>query len=113
MTNNYAHFVQRKLLEFGITPNLIGFWYICDAIEVLRRENCRMPMRDVCVEVSKKHNCSYVSVERSIRTAVMKADFSDSGEASKSKMRSKEFLYFLFLLVKREEEDGKQDQSQR
>lgn len=99
-------FVQKKLLEFGITPNLIGFHYICDAIEVLKREENKMAMYNAYEEVSKKYNCSRVSVERSIGTAVRKVDFSLVDGVGKDKMTNNEFLYFLLLLLNKEEAYG-------
>lgn len=102
-------FVQSKMLEFGITPNLVGFWRICDAMEVLHREGGNINLQDVYTEVSKKYNCSCTAVERNIRTAVQKIDFSSVDGVGKSRMRNKEFLFFLLSLVQKEERNGKQN----
>lgn len=102
-------FVQGKMMEFGITPNLVGFWHICDVMEVLYREGRSAKLQDAYIEVSKKYDCSHVAVERSIRTAVQKVDFSNVDGVGKNKMRNKEFLFFLLSLIQKEERNGKQN----
>lgn len=89
--------IEDKLLEIGITPNLKGFRFICEAIEMILNE----PDIKICLMyelIARKYNSKLFIVERNIRHCVQKA----SGE---NKETNSEFLYRMALLIKREVED--------
>lgn len=67
--------IENALIEMGIYPNLKGFDYICEAVEVLQKNNRNMKIVDgVYREVAEKVGARSVNVERGIRHAISKAD---------------------------------------
>ena len=68
--------IEDKLLELGIKPNLNGFGYICDFIElIIDDEERKFKMMYLYSFVAKKNKTTSTSVERSIRHAISKINF--------------------------------------
>lgn len=95
------------LLEIGITPNLMGFQDIIDAVELINggeKKLCKIYRM-----IGMKTGCGYASAERHIRHAVSKAK-----ENKKfveyfpySKINNSNFLFSLAYRMKEDKENGK------
>ena len=99
--------IENALIEMGIYPNLKGFGYICEAVEILENNNRDMKIVDgVYREISEKIGVTKLSVERAIRHAITKAD--RKGEAFKKYIgienaTNAAFLHTLALRMKEED----------
>lgn len=59
---------EKALLKIGFNPALMGFGYICEAIELLDSKTIREgKTTSLYKEIAKRNNTSYCRVERSIR----------------------------------------------
>lgn len=59
------------LVQLGVPVNLIGFHYICDAMEIYEKDETHLTSK-ICQlysEIAQKHNASASNVERCIRNA--------------------------------------------
>lgn len=66
---------ENALLELGIAPNLKGFDYICEAVEILSKSKDRMKIVDgLYVDIASKFSANKTQVERNIRHAISKMD---------------------------------------
>lgn len=96
--------VENALIEMGIYPNLKGFGYICEAVEILEKNNRDMKIVDgVYQEIAEKVGVTKLSVERAIRHAIAKVD--KNGEAFKKyigieNITNSVFLHTLALRLK-------------
>ena len=100
--------IEDRLLELGIKPNLKGFGYICDFIElIIDDEERKFKMMYLYSVVAKKNNTTSTSVERSIRHAISKINFECWNEryvhSTRSNLTNAEFLYTLALRIKQED----------
>ena len=100
--------IEDRLLELGIKPNLNGFGYICDFIElIINDEERKFKMMYLYSFVAKKNNTTSMSVERSIRHAISKINFKYWNEryvhSTRSNLTNAEFLYTLALRIKQED----------
>ena len=59
--------IQKELLFMGIKPNIKGFTYIADAIEMYEPT---IKMMDVYKTVAKKNNTTPIRAERAMRHAI-------------------------------------------
>ena len=67
--------LEDLLLQIGITPNLKGFAYICDMVELIDADpNRERKMLDMYTEVAKGNRTSRGAVERGIRHAISRTD---------------------------------------
>lgn len=67
--------VEKALIEMGIYPNLLGFDYICKAVEILDSSNGRMKIVDgLYADIAKEYKSTIRRVERAIRHAISKID---------------------------------------
>ena len=60
------------LTSWGITPNLLGYKYIIDAMDIIR-ENPKAKHglhKKVYPQIAERYNTNAVGIERSIRTAM-------------------------------------------
>lgn len=100
--------IEEKLLYLGITPNLKGFSYICDAAEyILTKKNYNMS--DVYSYVSSMHEDDYAcyhNVEGNIRHAIKKVDRFLWAALGGRGTRNFEFLCTLAFIVKKEAEEN-------
>lgn len=88
--------VENALIEMGIYPNLKGFDYICEGVEVLQKNNRDMKIVDgVYREVAEKVGARSANVERGIRHAIAKAD--RDGEAFKKYIGIENVTNSVFL----------------
>jgi hypothetical protein len=60
------------LVELGILPNLIGFNYICQAVNIIHLHKEQIPITRIYEEVADIFDVSTTSVERGIRHAFSK-----------------------------------------
>lgn len=96
--------VENALIEMGIYPNLKGFDYICEAVEILEKNNRDMKIVDgVYQEIAEKLGVTKLSVERAIRHAITKVD--KDGEAFKryigiENVTNSVFLHMLAVRLK-------------
>lgn len=65
--------VGDALLQLGITPDLKGFNYIIDMVEMIDKEG-NLKMMYFYEMVAKKNNSTASRVERAVRHCVSKAD---------------------------------------
>ncbi len=101
--------IEDRLLELGIKPNLKGFYYICDSVEMITDDTVpKHKMMYLYEAVAKKNNTTSTSVERAIRHAISKINFECWNEryvySKRSDLTSAEFLYTLALRIKQEDE---------
>lgn len=67
--------VEEILIKMGVYPNLLGFGYICKAIELINSSKERMKIVDrIYVDIAEEFNSSKSRVERNIRHAISKMD---------------------------------------
>ena len=100
--------IEDRLLELGIKPNLNGFGYICDFIElIIDDEEYKFKMMYLYSFVAKKNKTTSTSVERAIRYAISKINFECWNEryvySVRSDLSNSEFLYTLALRIKQED----------
>lgn len=101
--------IENRLLELGIMPNLKGFSYICDSVEMITDDTVpKYKMMYLYEVVAKKNKTTSTSVERAIRHAITKADLGNWNErytySTCSNLSNSEFLYTLALRIKQEDE---------
>lgn len=115
---NSANAIKRKtediLLNLGIAPNILGFGYICDGVDlaitnpVVMRHLCKV----LYPEIAKKNATTSARVERGIRHAIdliySRADLDELyktvgffGSYDKGKATAGEFISAVALKVKR------------
>lgn len=98
--------IQKLLYDLGISPSLRGFKLICDAVDMLIKNNDEYtPVMDIYRYVACKNNTTYIKAERNIRHALSKIDFEReiTKECSLKKNRTNgECLYVLALKIKEE-----------
>lgn len=60
------------LISWGITPNLLGYRYIIDALEIINNEPKAIHQlhKKVYPQIAERYNTNAVGIERSIRTAM-------------------------------------------
>ena len=100
--------IEDRLLKLGIKPNLNGFGYICDFIElIIDDEERKFKMMYLYSFVAKKNMTTSMSVERSIRHAISKINSECWNEryvySKRSNLTNAEFLYTLALRIKQED----------
>lgn len=100
--------IEDGLLELGIKPNLNGFGYICDFIElIIDDEERKFKMMYLYSVVAKKNKTTSTSVERAIRHAISKINFECWNEhyvySKRSNLTNAEFLYTFALRIKQED----------
>lgn len=71
MANEFKDKIGNLLIGWGITPNLKGFYYILDAVEVFS-ENPNIKALDMQELIAIRHNTEANMVEISIRYAFSK-----------------------------------------
>lgn len=87
--------IENMLIEIGITPNLDGFDYICEAIKELEK-NSKTKITGIYEVVGLKIGRKWSQVERGIRYAITKIKKEELSEMSNS-----EFLHTLLLYLRR------------
>lgn len=99
--------LEDRLIALGITPNLRGFDYICEAVEWIV-ENRIFSMEKIYLSVAENHiednYANTVTVARSIRYAIGKVDRKAWREMGGHGMSNSEFLFILAMMERREAE---------
>ena len=98
--------IQEKLILLGITPNLKGFHYVCEAI-LLIIENPAIQYEitaGIYGSLALKDNVAPATVERCIRHAISKVD-KDKKEkwCGTSCPKNSEFLSVFAMKIQKEE----------
>lgn len=93
---------QKILLQLGIMPNLVGFDYICKAVEIVRA-NKRIKVTHLYDEIAKELNTNASSVERSIRFAMSKVAHEKWKEFGAFCKTNSEFIHTICLKLDMEE----------
>lgn len=106
MVGTMQNATERILLELGIRPNLKGFLYICEAVEIINN-NPKCMLYEIYEVISKKFDCTANSIGVAIAKAYKKAEPYSYPELTRGNPTSSEFLYTLALIVRRETENGK------
>ena len=88
---NLQNKIRYDLIKLGVRSNLLGFDYLCTAIEL----SILFPELKLCkgiyVKVSEKHNISYNSVERDIRFLI--DDLNKGSVSNLNKFINKEIIW--------------------
>lgn len=101
--------IEKLLLKIGITPNLKGFYYICEIVEMLL-ENPGTKTTYFYEVIGGKYGVGNTQVEKGIKTAISHADFTALDDIPNTKdFKNAEFLHTIALLIKRSDKLGKQD----
>lgn len=58
---------SERLLDLGVTPNLLGFNYLCEACEIVESNRLASATRQVYPLIAGKYNTTSSRVERAIR----------------------------------------------
>lgn len=93
--------VQSTLLELGVTPNLKGFAFICDAVEIVRAEG-NVKVMHIYDKIARDNNTTQSRVEKSIRHAISHADEEAWISIGGTGRRNSEFIHTLELLTREE-----------
>ena len=91
--------VQDTLLELGVTPNLKGFDYICDAVEMINKEG-RLKVTYIYDKIARDNNEKMMRVERAIRHAIGHVDESKWNSMGGYGLKNSEFIFTLELLIR-------------
>ena len=106
---------EDMLLALGVKPNLKGFHYLVDAVDIYINHKGDLSItKELYPEIARKHNTTRDRVERSIRHAIeLTADCTPYGEMerffgtttnmNKGKLTNSEFLSVFALKLAREE----------
>lgn len=109
--------IEDKLLALGIKPNLLGFRYSVDAVEIWIERGGNMSMtKELHPEIAAKRGTTSSRVERAIRHAIeiaadctsyedMASILGTTTSMNKGKLTSGVFIATLALLVAREERE--------
>lgn len=89
--------IEDHIMEIGIKPNLVGFDYVCEAIETIL-DNPAAKMQTIYNSIAKSYFATPSAVERSIRHCIRRID-------KYKKTTNSEFIYELAVLIKREVDD--------
>lgn len=92
--------VENILIMLGVTPNLNGFDYICDAVDLINNSQKKIPMMELYDSVAEKRNTTVTHVERAIRYAISKADLEVWFPFGGYRTTNSEFLFLLALKIK-------------
>lgn len=75
--NNDIYAANKLLLKVGVSPDLDGYQYLTEAINVVKAKllfnNISYKMTDLYVTIGQKFNTTHVRTERAMRHAVEKA----------------------------------------
>ena len=93
--------IQDSLLELGVTPNLKGFSYICDAVEMISKEG-RIKVTYIYDKIARDNNENMMRVERAIRHAISHVNEGTWKSIGGAGLRNSEFLYTLELITREE-----------
>ena len=61
------------LIKIGISSNIKGFYYILDAVDIIRKQQIHTNMITVYEMISKKQDTTSSAIERGIRHAIKTA----------------------------------------
>ena len=61
------------LIKMGISSNIKGFYYILDAVDIIKKQQIHTNMTTIYEMLSKKHDTTPGAIERGIRHAINKA----------------------------------------
>ena len=93
--------IQDTLLELGVTPNLKGFNYICDAVEMINKEG-RIKVTYIYDKIARDNNENMMRVERAIRHAISHVNEETWKSIGGAGLKNSEFLYTLELITREE-----------
>ena len=94
--------IQDTLLELGVTPNLKGFNYICDAVEMINKEG-RIKVTYIYNKIARDNNEKMMCVERTIRHAISHVNEETwKSIGGGTGLKNSEFLYTLELITREE-----------
>lgn len=102
--------IEDLLLKIGITPNLNGFRYLCDILEMfVEKPNAKIAL--LYEAVAKKYELkSGKQVEKGIQRALSHADLTIFGDVfKKSFPTNNQFICTVALLIRRGDIFGKQN----
>ena len=92
--------IQDVLLKLGVTPNLKGFSYICDAVEMISKEG-RLKVTYIYDKIARDNNEKTMRVERAIRHAISHVNEETwKSIGGGTGLKNSEFLFTLELLIR-------------
>lgn len=69
---------KAKLNKLCIRPDLSGFDYIVESVEILKNNgNNQLTLNEIHQKVNEKYNCNYAAFERAIRYCIEIAESSE------------------------------------
>jgi hypothetical protein len=83
---------REQLINLGIYPNLQGFYYILEAVEIMQNTKEHIKTMDIYELVAKVYNKSITQIERNIRHVI---EVAYKKGTIKEKYRVGEFLALL------------------
>lgn len=97
--------LEKTLMELGISPNLLGFNYICMAVEeIMKCSSSRMC--DIYETVACEYQTTWHKVERCIRHSIKKITDAGYRQLGFDFKTNAEFLYSLAFKFRIEEEEN-------
>lgn len=92
--------IQDVLLKLGVTPNLKGFAFICDAVEMINKEG-RIKVTYIYDKIARDNNEKTMRVERAIRHAISHVNEETwKSIGGGTGLKNSEFLFTLELLIR-------------
>jgi len=83
---------REQLINLGIYPNLQGFYFTLEAVEIIQKSKERLKTMDIYKQVAKKYNKTAMQVERNIRHVI---EVAYSKGTIDEGYKVSEFLYLL------------------
>jgi hypothetical protein len=91
--------IRKLLKKLNIAPNLSGYFYLMDAIEMVyeNKEDYINATIELYSDVARKYNHTMPNVERGIRTAISKMDIELFKQIFKynGKVNNRVFIYMV------------------
>lgn len=90
--------IEDLLMQVGIYPNINGFRFTTDAVEILLKEP-EIKITALYEIIARRQKTTCASVERAIRHAARKSNVTRKDGKN---MVNSEFLYYIALIMERE-----------
>ena len=92
--------IEDLVLSFGIPPQIKGFKYLCDAIE-LKMNGKDAIFKEIYITIAEKNEDAVHNVDRAIRHAITKIDVSAWAKFGAGGLKSSEVISTFALKIKR------------
>lgn len=95
--------IEDKLLDLGVSPCLKGFDLICDAVEILVKDNRKTKITAIYQILAARENETMQTIERKIRYAISRMDMDAYRRMGGNSQRNGDVLCLIAFWIQREE----------